>query len=189
MKKKLMSLMLALMLTLSLSAAALAEATTAPAAEATAAADPTVGTHSDTFAPLMDLNVQFGYEGTPFTVHLYDNATTVELARNITDAGHNLPLYDYDDFEECEVLQYYDIPSYYDIPDGDSVALTSVKAGEIYYSAPNRVILYLVDQDVEGEYTPVGFFENAGEVQSAFLNSQPLVDWDCKVVPVTYKND
>lgn len=188
MKKNWMSLMLALMMLFSLCGAALAEAIAAPAAT-DAAADEAVGTYSDVFAPLMDLNVQFGYEGSPFTVHLYDNATTVELARNITDAGRNLPLYDYDDFDECEVLQYYDIPSYYSFPGGDSVAVTSVKAGEIYYSAPNRVILFLVDQEVEGEYTPVGFFENAGEVQSAFLNSQPLVDWDCKVVPVTYKNN
>lgn len=145
------------------------------------------GAYSDILDELMRVSVQFeGGSDEVFVAHLYDNDTTVELARNIGSDGKRLPIYNYDGFEECEEIIYYDIPSYHDIPDSDTVTVTSVKAGEIYYSHPNRVILYLVDMEVEAEYVPVGYIESPENAQSAYLAGNVLDYWDCKVVPVNY---
>ena len=62
------------------------------------------------------LTVRFGDQGAPFTMHLYDNDTAAAIARHVGTADWRLPIYHYDDFENSEVMQYYDIPSRYEIP-------------------------------------------------------------------------
>lgn len=44
--------------------------------------------------------------------------------------------------ENTDVLQYYDIPPSYDIPDGTPEMVTSEKAREVYYSAGRIMIFY-----------------------------------------------
>jgi len=41
-------------------------------------------------------------------------------------------------------MQFYDIPSKYEIP-SDSKHITEEKAGEVYYSEPNRIVLFYKD--------------------------------------------
>ena len=41
-------------------------------------------------------------------------------------------------------MQYYDIPSHYEIP-SEPEMVTAEKAGEVYYSEPNRIILFYQD--------------------------------------------
>lgn len=104
------------------------------------------------------LTVRFGDQGAPFTMHLYDNDTAAAIARHVGTADWRLPIYHYDDFENSEVMQYYDIPSRYEIPSNPE-SITSEKAGEVYYSEPNRIVLFYGDAQVSGEYTPVGYFD------------------------------
>ena len=114
------------------------------------------GAEANAVSALPDLEIRLGYEGEPYTLRLYDNDTAAAIARHVGSADWNLPIYNYDDFENYEVMQYYDIPSRYDIPSSPE-RITSQVIGEVYYSAPNRIVLFYQDAEVTGDYTPVGY--------------------------------
>ena len=71
-----------------------------------------------------------------------------------------LPIYHFDDYDNWEVMQYYDISQRYEIPSVDVKTVTSEKAGEVYYSQPNRIILFYEDGEVTGDYTKIGGWGN-----------------------------
>lgn len=127
------------------------------------------------------LTVQFGHRGKSFELKLYDNATADKIAQYVGSADWNLPIYHYDDFDNWEVMQYYDIPRRYDIPD-NSVSVTSEKAGAVYYSHPNRIILFYGDAEVSNKYTPVGYIEYSQEFVDAVENNPVLEGWGNKIV-------
>ena len=127
------------------------------------------------------LEVCFGDDGTPFILHLYDNETAAAIARHVGTSDWRLPIYHYDDYDNWEVMQYYDIPSRYDIPSSPET-ITSEKAGEVYYSAPNRIVLFYGDAEVTNEYTKVGYFDFTEEFQSAVKDNPVLTGWGNKIV-------
>lgn len=127
------------------------------------------------------LKVCFGDSGSPFTLHLYDNATAAAIKRHVGTAEWRLPIYHYDDYENWEVMQYYDIPSRYEIPSA-AENISSEKAGEVYYSEPNRIVLFFGDAKVSGEYTKVGYFDYSEEFKSAVENNPVLEGWGNKIV-------
>lgn len=129
------------------------------------------------------LTVTFGDQGEDFTMHLYDNDTAAAIARHVGTADWRLPIYHYDDFENWEVMQYYDIPSRYEIPSSPE-SITSEKAGEVYYSEPNRIVLFYGDAEVSGEYTPVGYFEATAEFVQAVEENPVLEGWGNKIVQI-----
>lgn len=128
-----------------------------------------------------ELVVRFGQGGENFTLHLYDNPTAAAIARHVGTASWQLPIYHYDDYENWEVMQYYDIPSRYEIPAG-SETITSEAAGTVYYSEPNRIVLFFHEAEVSGEYTPVGYFDYTEEFVSAVENNPVLEGWGNKLV-------
>ncbi len=127
------------------------------------------------------LQVRFGADGAPFTMYIYDNPTAAAIARHVGTARWQLPIYHFDDYENWEVMQYYDIPSRYEIPSNPE-RITSEKPGEVYYSEPNRIVLYFGDAKVSSEYTPVGYFEPTPEFISAVENNPVLEGWGNKIV-------
>lgn len=127
------------------------------------------------------LEVRFGDGGSPFTLRLYDNSTAAAIKRHVGTADWRLPIYHYDDYENWEVMQYYDIPSRYEIP-SNAEAITSEKAGEVYYSEPNRIVLFFGDAEVSGEYSKVGYFDYSEEFRSAVENNPVLEGWGNKLV-------
>lgn len=127
------------------------------------------------------LAVAFGNRNAPFTLYLYDNPTAAAIARHVGTASWQLPIYHYDDYENWEVMQYYDIPSRYEIPD-NSETVTSEAAGTVYYSEPNRIVLFFHEAQVSGEYTPVGYFDYTEEFVSAVENNPVLEGWGNKLV-------
>lgn len=127
------------------------------------------------------LTVSFGDNGSPFTLHLYDNDTAAAISRHVGTADWRLPIYHYDDYENWEVMQYYDIPSRYEIPSA-AESISSEKAGEVYYSEPNRIVLFFGDAQVSGEYTKVGYFDFTDEFKSAVENNPVLEGWGNKIV-------
>lgn len=133
-----------------------------------------------------ELKVCFGDAGKDFTLHLYDNDTAAAIARHVGTADWRLPIYHYDDYDNWEVMQYYDIPSRYDIP-SNSENVTSEKAGEVYYSTPNRIVLFYGDANVTGEYTKVGYFDFTEEFKSAVENNPVLQGWGNKIVLISKK--
>ncbi len=134
-----------------------------------------------------ELEVCFGDDGKPFIMHLYDNDTAAAIARHVGTADWRLPIYHYDDYENWEVMQYYDIPSRYDIPSAPET-VTSERAGEVYYSEPNRIVLFFGDAEVTGEYTKVGYFDFTEEFKSAVENNPVLEGWGNKIVLINSAN-
>ena len=47
--------------------------------------------------------------------------------------------------------------------------VTSQKAGEVYYSHPNRIILFYGDGEVTGDYTKIGEIEAADDLKKRLL--------------------
>lgn len=133
---------------------------------------------------LPDLNVTFGYGGETYKLHLYDNSTASAIAKIVGTTDWNLPIYHYDDFENWEVMQYYDIPDRYDIPSNNET-VTSQKAGEVYYSDPNRIILFYHDAEVNGEYTKLGYIDYSEEFVKSVEENPVLDDWGNKIVSIT----
>ncbi len=144
--------------------------------------DPMSGTESDTTAA--ELIVRFGDGGEPFTMHLYDNDTAAAIAKYVGTSDWRLPIYHYDDYENWEVMQYYDIPSRYEIPSAPE-RVSEEKAGTVYYSEPNRIILFYQDAEVSAEYTPVGYFDYTDEFLKAVQDNPVLEGWGNKIIQVS----
>jgi len=139
---------------------------------------------SDTTEAAIDLVVRFGDDGEPFIMHLYDNNTAAAIARHVGTSDWRLPIYHYDDYENWEVMQYYDIPSRYEIPSAPE-QITEEKAGTVYYSEPNRIILFYQDAEVPAEYTPVGYFDYNDEFLKAVQDNPVLEGWGNKIVQIS----
>lgn len=139
---------------------------------------------SESSTDATELTVIFGDGGAPFIMHLYDNDTARAIARHVGTADWRLPIYHYDDYENWEVMQYYDIPSRYEIPSAPET-ITEEAAGTVYYSEPNRIILFYGDAEVTSEYTPVGYFDNTEEFRSAVENNPVLEGWGNKIVLIS----
>lgn len=130
------------------------------------------------------LTVRFGNSGAPFTMYLEDNDTAAAIARHVGSADWRLPIYHYDDYDGWESFQYYDIPSRYEVP-SNAETVTSEKAGEVYYSEPNRIVLFYHDAEISGEYTLVGHFDITEEFTSAVENNPVLEGWGNKIVQIS----
>lgn len=132
----------------------------------------------------IDLSVQFGDDGAPFVLHLYDNETAAAIAGHVGTADWRLPIYNYEGYDNWEVMQYYDIPSRYEIPSNPQ-SVTSERAGTVYYSEPNRIVLFFGDANVSSEYTPVGYIEYSQEFVDAVENNPVLEGWGNKIVKIS----
>lgn len=126
------------------------------------------------------LTLRFG-GGESFTINMYDNDTANKIAEYVGTASWNLPIYHFDDYDGWESFQYYDIPSRYDIPDG-SESVTSEKTGAVYYSHPNRIILFYQDAEISTEYTPVGYIDFSQDLVDAVENNPVVQGWGNKLV-------
>lgn len=131
-----------------------------------------------------ELVVHFGDRGEPFIMHLYDNDTAKAIARHVGTADWRLPIYNYEGYENWEVMQYYDIPSRYEIPSNPET-VTEEAAGTVYYSEPNRIVLFYGDAEVTGEYTPVGYFDDTEDFRSAVKDNPVLEGWGNKIVQIS----
>lgn len=136
---------------------------------------------NNNFTDVTEFEVCFGDEGEPFIMHLYNNDTVSAIASFIDTNGIRLPIYHYDDYENYEVMQYYDIPTRYEIP-FEPETITSEKAGEVYFAEPNRIVLFYKDAEIKGEYTKIGYFDYSEEFVSAVENNPILEGWGNKIV-------
>ena len=86
--------------------------------------------------------------------------------------------------ENKAVNLYYDIPSRYEIPSAPE-NITEEAAGTVYYSEPNRIVLFYHEAQVPGEYTPVGYFEYTDTFVSAVENNPVLEGWGNKIIQIS----
>lgn len=131
------------------------------------------------------VEIGFGYSGKKFTATMENNETATQLVRNITSSGRNLPIYNYDNFDGYEYYQYYDVPSSYKIS-SDPVKVTSEKAGEIYYSKPNRIMLFYKDAEIEGNFVLIGHIDNTSGLARAVEDNPTLEGWGNKIISINY---
>jgi len=131
-----------------------------------------------------ELVARFGYEGEPYILHLYGNDTAAAIAKHVGTSDWNLPIYHYDDYDNWEVMQYYDIPDSYEIPSAPE-EITEEKAGTVYYSEPNRVILFYKDAKVPAQYTPVGYFDYTEEFLEAVEKNPVVEGWGNKIISIS----
>ena len=178
-RKLLRSLLAAAVLALSLAACGPEAGESAPS-EVPSQAVETTPALSGEAGGATTLTVRFG-NSAPFTMHLEDNDTAAAIARHVGTADWRLPIYHYDDYEGWESFQYYDIPRRYDIPDG-SQSVSSEKAGAVYYSHPNRIILFYQDANISTEYTPVGYIDFSQDLVDAVENNPVVQGWGNKLV-------
>lgn len=130
-----------------------------------------------------NLKVNFGPKGKEFNLKPYKNTTAAEIVRYVGEADWNLPIYHFDDFDNYKVMQYYDIPSRYKITSAPET-VTSEKAGEVYYSSPNRIIIFYQDAKVTGEFTKVGNLESTDGLKEAVENNPVVEGWGNKVITI-----
>ena len=128
-----------------------------------------------------ELTVQFGDNGDSFVMHLEDNSTAAAIAGYVGATDWRLPVYSYD---ESNVMEYYDIPSRYEIPD-NSETVTEARAGDVFYSDPNRIVLYYHDAEINEEYTLIGRFDATEEFVDAVENNPVLEGWGNQIVVIS----
>ena len=165
-------------------------ATSAPAPTATwAETAPTPSAHAEALTAVEDgsdtgageLSVRFGDGGEAFILHLEDNSTAETIAMYVGTTDWRLPVYSYD---ESDVMEYYDVPSRYEIPDNSQV-VTEAHAGEVYYSDPNRIVLYYHDAEINEEYTLIGTFDATEEFVAAVENNPVLEGWGNQIIVIS----
>lgn len=130
-----------------------------------------------------ELEVRFGDDGEPFMMQLSDNETAAAIARHVGTTDWRLPIYERDSEADYDVMQYYDISSRYEIPSNPET-VTSEKAGEVYYSHPNRIVLFYHDAEITGEYTKIGTFDATKEFVTAVEENPILEGWGNKIVQI-----
>lgn len=131
------------------------------------------------------LYVVFG-DSQKFELHLNGSETANAIAYYVGTEDWRLPIYHFDDYENWEIMQYYDIPSRYEIPSNPE-QITEEKAGTVYYSEPNRVILYFGDGQVSAEYTPIGYIDYSDELVKAVEENPEVEGWGNKIVYISAK--
>ena len=133
---------------------------------------------------VQELAVRFGDNKTQFMMHMENNETAEAIARYVGTSDWRLPIYESDDDVNYDVMQYYDIPNRYDIPSNPET-VTSEKAGDVFYSHPNRIILFYRDAEIPGEYTKIGTFDPTDEFINAVEENPVLEGWGNKIVQIS----
>ena len=130
---------------------------------------------------ITELTVRFGDSGDSFVMHLENNSTAAAIAGYVGTADWRLPVYSYD---ESDVMEYYDIPSRYEIPD-NSETVSEARAGDVFYSDPNRIVLYYHDAQINEQYTLIGTFDTTEEFVDAVENNPVLEGWGNQIVVIS----
>lgn len=130
------------------------------------------------------LEVRFGDNGEAFIMTLLDNETAAAIAGYVGTSDWRLPIYERDDDADYSVLQYYDIPSRYEIPSAPET-VTEAKAGDVFYSDPNRIVLFYHDAEISSEYTKIGTFDATEEFVTAVEENPVLEGWGNKIILIS----
>lgn len=117
-------------------------------------------------------------------MHMENNETAQAIIRYVGTSDWRLPVYDRDDDVDYSVMEYYDIPSRYEIPSSPEM-ITEEKAGEVYYSAPNRIVLFYQDAEISAEYVKIGTFDATDEFVNAVENNPVLEGWGNKIIQIS----
>ena len=59
------------------------------------------------------------------------------------------------------------------------------KSGDVYYSDPNRIVLFYQDAEISEEYTKIGTFDATDDFISAVENNPVLEGWGNKITQIS----
>lgn len=118
--------------------------------------------------------------------YAYENGINyADLAGYVGTSDWRLPIYERDADADYSVLQYYDIPSRYEIPSDNPETVTEAKAGDVFYSDPNRIVLFYHDAEISAEYTKIGTFDATEEFITAVEENPVLEGWGNKIIQIS----
>ena len=73
----------------------------------------------------------------------------------------------------------------YDIPSDNPEIVTEAKAGDVYYSDPNRIVLFYQDAEISEEYTKIGTFDATDDFINAVESNPVLEGWGNKIIHIS----
>lgn len=130
-----------------------------------------------------ELEVRFGDAGEAFMMHLEENETAAAIAQHVGSTDWRLPIYERDEDADYDVMQYYDISNRYEIPSAPE-NITTAKVGDVFYSDPNRIVLFYADAEISAEYTRIGSFDATEEFVNAVKENPVLEGWGNKIIQI-----
>lgn len=135
---------------------------------------------------LPNLSILFGETADRplYEITLEDNEVAEAFVKILQRGSQTIPIYVFDGSENTDKLQYYDIPSSYQIPDGNPVLVEEESVGEIYYSSPGRIMIFYREAELSGEYVKVGTIADTEGLEEA-VTSNPLDAWGNKRVIIS----
>ena len=130
------------------------------------------------------LNVKLGYSGKTYILNLFDNQTAEDIYNHVSISTWNLPIYDFSGYENDDKFQYYDIPRRYKVT-SDPENIVEEKIGDVYYSEPNRMIMFFRDANIPVNYTKVGKIVIDDEFTKNVEDNPALAGWGNKIIVIS----
>ena len=140
-------------------------------------------TDNETFSG-KTLNVKLGYEGKTYVLELFNNQTAEDIYNHVSLATWNLPIYEFSGYDNADKYQYYDIPSRYKVTSNpESINLEQV--GDVYYSEPNRMIMFFRNAEIPVNYTKVGKIKIDNDFTKNVEENPTLQGWGNKMIIIS----
>lgn len=130
------------------------------------------------------LNVKLGYKGKTYILELFSNQTAEDIYNHVSLATWNLPIYEFSGYENADKFQYYDIPSRYKVTSNPE-SIVSEKVGDVYYSEPNKMIMFFRDAEITVNYTKVGKIKIDDEFTKNVEENPTLEGWGNKMIIIS----
>ena len=130
------------------------------------------------------LNVKLGYDGKTYVLNLFNNQTAEDIYNHVSLATWNLPIYNFSGYENADKFQYYDIPSRYKVTSNPE-NIANEKIGDVYYSEPNRMIMFFRDADIPVNYTKVGKIVIDDEFTKNVEENPTIAGWGNKIIVIS----
>ena len=130
------------------------------------------------------LNVKLGYEGKTYVLELFNNQTAEDIYNHVSLATWNLPIYEFSGYDNADKYQYYDIPSRYKVTSNpESINIEQV--GDVYYSEPNRMIMFFRNAEIPVNYTKVGKIKIDNDFTKNVEENPTLQGWGNKMIIIS----
>lgn len=140
-------------------------------------------TSNETFSG-KTLNVKLGYEGKTYVLELFNNQTAEDIYNHVSLATWNLPIYEFSGYDNADKYQYYDIPSRYKVTSNpESINIEQV--GDVYYSEPNRMIMFFRNAEIPVNYTKVGKIKIDNDFTKNVEENPTLQGWGNKMIIIS----
>lgn len=130
------------------------------------------------------LNVKLGYEGKTYVLELFNNQTAEDIYNHVSLATWNLPIYEFSGYDNADKYQYYDIPRRYKVTSNpESINIEQV--GDVYYSEPNRMIMFFRNAEIPVNYTKVGKIKIDNDFTKNVEENPTLQGWGNKMIIIS----